>query len=129
MTLRLELAPETEDHLRSLADQHGQSLEAVALQLIDANAPQARATQILAEIRSGDIARRNAAISRLARMDAQTRALVQTETDRVNAIYEGQGEDFAAWRALDGAPVFPDEAPDYLDGLYRADEEGQRQHA
>ncbi len=90
-----------------------------------ADTPKARAAQILADIRSGDIRRRNAAISRLARGDAKTRALVENETNQVNALYEGQGEDFAAWRALDGAPVFPDEAPDYLDGLYRTDETAQ----
>ena len=86
------------------------------------NTPSTRAREILSDIRSGDIRRRNAAISRSARGDAQTRQIVESELEKSNAAYDGPEDDLSDWRALGGAPVFPDEAPDYLDGLYRADD-------
>lgn len=86
------------------------------------NTPEARAKAILAALRSGDKARRNAAIIRLAKSDEQTVEIVTEAAARAVEEWNGPDDDFADWRALDGEPFhFPEEAPDYLNGLYRAD--------
>ena len=84
--------------------------------------PQGRATAILDAMRSGDKARRNQAIIRLASSDEATSDLVEEAIVAAEAAYQGPQDDMSDWRALDGEPFqFPDEAPDFLDGLYRAD--------
>ncbi len=71
--------------------------------------PQTRAAAILAEFRSGDLTRRNAAIVELARADAATNAIVDAEIEREVAAYDGPDDDFADWHALDGEPFHDDE--------------------
>ena len=83
--------------------------------------PQGRAAAILEEMRSGDKARRTAAIVRLARCDAQTIEIVTEAAAQAVAAYDGPEDDLSGWRNVDLKPRFPEESPDYLDGLYRAD--------
>lgn len=83
--------------------------------------PKSRAAAILAEMRSGDKARRTAAILRLASSDEATIEIVTEAAAQSVAAYDGPEDDLSAWREVDLKPHFPDEAPDYLDGLYRAD--------
>ena len=91
---------------------------------LGADTPQRRAAQILADFRCGDIRKRNAAILRMARGDAQTRALVESEVEKSVAAYDGPDDDFADWHALDGEPFhFPEEPEDFLTGLYREEKE------
>ena len=86
------------------------------------NTPEARAAAILAAFDSGDMKRRNAAIIELSRADAATSAIVEAAAAQAVADWDGPEDDFADWHALDGEPFhFPEEAPDYLEGLYRAD--------
>ena len=75
---------------------------------IKADTPQTRASAILAEFRSGDLVRRNAAIVELARADAATNAIVDAEIEREVAAYDGPDDDFADWHALDGEPFRDD---------------------
>ena len=77
---------------------------------IKADTPQTRAAVILAEFRSGDLMRRNAAIVELARADAATNAIVDAEIEREVAAYDGPDDDFADWHALDGEPFHDDDA-------------------
>lgn len=87
-----------------------------------ADTPQARATAILEEMRSGDMTRRNAAIVRLAGCDEVTYELVQEAAEAAEAAYDGPQDDMSDWRALDGEPFqFPEEPADYLEGLYRSE--------
>lgn len=91
-----------------------------------ASTPETRAAAILDAMRSGDKERRNAAIIRLTRSDAATIEIVIEAAAQAVEAWDGPEEDFSAWQALDSKPHFPEEAPDYLDGLYRADDaEGQ----
>lgn len=84
--------------------------------------PEARAASILAALRSRDKTRRNAAIIRLAKSDAATVELVEEAIEEAEAAYDGRQDDMSDWRALDTEPFhFPEEAPDYLTGLYRDD--------
>ena len=83
--------------------------------------PQTRAAAILAAFDSGDMKRRNAAIIELARADAATNAIVDAAVAKAVEEYDGPEDDFSAWQNVDLKPHFPDEAPDYLDGLVRAD--------
>lgn len=83
--------------------------------------PQARAAAILGEMRSGDKARRTAAILRLASSNAQTIEIVTEAAAQAVEAYDGPEDDLSAWREVDLKPHFPEEAPDYLNGLYRAD--------
>lgn len=87
--------------------------------------PQTRAAAILAAFDSGDMKRRNAAIIELARADAATNAIVDAAAAKAVEEYDGPEDDFSAWQNVDLKPHFPDEAPDYLDGLYRADKNSQ----
>lgn len=92
----------------------------------NASTPQTRAAAILAALDSGDMKRRNAAIIELARSDAATGAIVEAAAAKAVEEYDGPDDDFADWHALDGEPFhFPEEAPDYLDNLYRADKAPQ----
>lgn len=84
--------------------------------------PESRAAAIQAELRCGDAKRRNAAIIRLAKSDARIIEIVTAAAQKAVEEWDGPEDDFSQWRALGGAPVFPEEAPDCLDGLYRADE-------
>lgn len=88
---------------------------------VTANTPQTRAAAILAAFDSGDMKRRNAAIIELARSDAATNAIVDAAAAKAVEEYDGPEDDLSAWRNVDLKPHFPEEAPDYLDGLYRAD--------
>lgn len=84
--------------------------------------PEARAAAILAEMESDDTKRRNLAIIALSQADEETSAIVEEAAARAVEEWEGEDDDFADWRALDSEPFhFPEEAPDYLQGLYRAD--------
>jgi excisionase family DNA binding protein len=84
--------------------------------------PQARAKAILEALESGDKARRNAAIIQLAKSDEQTVEIVTEAAAHAVKEWDGPDDDFADWRALDAEPFhFPEESPDYLKGLYRAD--------
>ena len=65
--------------------------------------------------------RRNAAIIELARADAATNAIVDAAVAKAVEEWDGPEDDFSAWQNVDLKPHFPDEAPDYLDGLVRAD--------
>ncbi len=85
------------------------------------NTPQTRAALILAALDSGDMKRRNAAIIRLASSDAATIEIVAAAAAKAVEEWDGPEDDLSAWRNVDLKPHFPDEAPDYLDGLYRAD--------
>ena len=87
--------------------------------------PQTRAAAILAAFDSGDMKRRNAAIIELARSDAATNAIVDAAAARAVEEWDGPEDDFSAWQNVDLKPHFPDEAPDYLDGLVRADKAPQ----
>lgn len=108
-----ELAPVYEASIAS-----GGELTAIS----QGDTPQARAEAILAALHSGDKARRNAAIIRLAKSDEQTVEIVTEAAARAVEEWDGPDDDFADWRALDSEPFhFPEEAPDYLNGLYRAD--------
>ncbi len=78
----------------------------------NASTPQTRAAAILAEFRSGDLTRRNAAIVELARADAATSALVDAEVSREVEAYDGPDDDFADWHALDGELFHDDDADD-----------------
>ena len=84
--------------------------------------PQTRAAAILEAMRSGDKERRNAAIIRLARSDAATIEIVTKAAIQAVEAWDGPEDDLSAWRNVDLKPHFPEEAPDYLDGLYRADD-------
>ena len=88
---------------------------------VTASTPQTRAAAILAAFDSGDMKRRNAAIIELARADAATSAIVDAAAKAVEE-WDGPEDDFSAWRNVDLGPHFPDEPPDYLDELVRADE-------
>lgn len=89
---------------------------------VESETPQTRAAHILAEMRSGVPSRRLAAIRVLARADAATYELVEAEVQRAEAAYTGPQDDMSDWRALDCEPFhFPEESPDYLQNLYRAD--------
>ena len=80
--------------------------------------PQARATAILDAMCSGDKARRNAAIIRLAASDEATVDLVEEAVEAAEAAYQGPQDDMSDWRTLDGEPFhFPEEAADFLEGL------------
>ncbi len=83
--------------------------------------PETRAAAILEALDSGDMKRRNAAIIRLAASDAATIEIVTAAAAKAVEEWDGPEDDLSQWRALDLKPHFPDEAPDYLDGLYRAD--------
>ena len=83
--------------------------------------PQTRAAAILAAFDSGDMKRRNAAIIELARADAATGAIVDAAAAKAVEEWDGPEDDFSAWQNVDLGPHFPDEAPDYLNGLVRAD--------
>ncbi len=83
--------------------------------------PEARAAVILGEMRSGDKARRTAAIIRLTGSDTRTIEIVTETAAQAVEAYDGPEDDLWQWRAIDLKPHFPEEAPDYLDGLYRAD--------
>ncbi len=85
------------------------------------NTPQTRAVAILEALDSGDMKRRNAAIIRLAASDAATIEIVTAAAAQAVEEWDGPEDDLSQWRALDLKPHFPEEAPDYLDGLYRAD--------
>lgn len=93
---------------------------------VSQDTPETRAAAIQAELRSGDAKRRNAAIIRLTKSDARTLEIVMAAAQQAVEEWDGPEDDFSDWQALGGAPVFPDEAPDYLDGLYRADVEGEK---
>ncbi len=89
--------------------------------------PETRAAAILAELDSGDMKRRNAAIIRLTKSEARTIEIVMAAAQKAVEDWDGPDDDFADWHAIGSAPIFPDEAPDYLDGLYRADNiEGEK---
>ncbi len=92
---------------------------------VTASTPQTRAAAILAAFDSGDMKRRNAAIIELARADAATNAIVDAAAAKAVEEWDGPEDDFSAWQNVDLNPHFSDEAPDYLDGLYRADKAPQ----
>ena len=83
--------------------------------------PETRAAAILAAFDSGDMKRRNAAIIELARADAATGAIVDAAAAKAVEEWDGPEDDFSAWQNVDLGPHFPDEAPDYWNGLVRAD--------
>lgn len=84
--------------------------------------PEERAKGILQALRSGDKARRNAAIIRLAKSDEATIDLVEEAIEAAEAAYDGPQDDLSDWRTLDGEPFhFPEEPTDYLTGLYKSD--------
>lgn len=86
--------------------------------------PKTRAAAILEAMRSGDKARRNAAIIQLAGSDETTFALVEEAIEAAEAAYDGPQDELSDWRALDGEPFhFPEEPADYLEGLYRSEGE------
>lgn len=87
----------------------------------EASTPQTRASALLAALDGDDMTRRNAAIVELARSDAATSAIVEAAAARAVAEWDGEEDDFSQWRNVDLKPHFPHEAPDFLDGLYRAD--------
>ncbi len=78
--------------------------------------PEDKAADILAAFRSGDLARRNAAIVELARSDAATSAIVDAEVSREVEAYDGDDDDFADWHALDGEPFHDDDADEQAAG-------------
>lgn len=84
--------------------------------------PEARAAAIQAALRSGDAKRRNAAIIQLTKSDARTIEIVTDTAARAVEEWDGPEDDLSQWRNVDLKPHFPEEAPDYLDGLYRADD-------
>ena len=90
--------------------------------MVIAATPEERAAAILAALDSGNMTRRNAAIVELARSDAATSAIVEAAAARAVEEYDGPEDDLSAWRNIDLKPHFPEEAPDYLEGLYRADD-------
>lgn len=72
--------------------------------------PATRAAAILAEMQSGDLRRRNAALVALFHADSATREIVSQAAARAVADYDGPDDDFADLRALDGEPFhFPEE--------------------
>lgn len=76
---------------------------------------QDRAVSIIRDMQSGDSRQRNAAILRLARSDAETRAYVEREVEKSVAGYDGLEDDLSDWRALDREPFqFPEEPADFL---------------
>ena len=83
--------------------------------------PETRAAALLAALDGDDMTRRNAAIVELARADAATSAIVETAAARAVEEWDGEEDDFSQWQNVDLKPHFPEEAPDFLDGLYRAD--------
>ena len=89
--------------------------------------PETHAAAILAAFDSGDMKRRNAAIIELARADAATNAIVDAAVAKAVEEWDGPEDDFSAWQNVDLGPHFPDEAPDYLDGLYCADKKPQNE--
>lgn len=83
--------------------------------------PETRAKLILEALRSGDRARRRAAIIRLASSDAATIEMVEEASEAAEAAYAGAQDDLSDWRALEGEPLhFPEEAADYPAGLYHS---------
>jgi excisionase family DNA binding protein len=85
--------------------------------------PEEKAAAIQAALRSGDARRRNAAIIQLTKSDARTVEIVTAAAAQAVENWDGPEDDLSQWRALHSKlPMFPEEAPDYLDGLYRADD-------
>ena len=95
---------------------------------IEASTPQTRAAAILAALDGTDMKRRNAAIIQLARSDAQTTQIVTDAAAAAVEAWDGPEDDWSDWQNAGGAPYFPEEAPDYLDGLYRADKADQKEN-
>lgn len=87
-----------------------------------ASTPETRAAAIQAALRSGDAKRRNAAIIQLTKSDARTVEIVTDAAARAVEEWDGPEDDLSQWRNVDLKPHFPEEAPDYLNGLYRADD-------
>lgn len=82
--------------------------------------PQERAQAILNALQSGDKERRNAAIIQLARANEETSQIIEEAAARAVEEWRGEEDDLSDWRALDAEPFhFPEEAPDFLTGLYR----------
>ncbi len=115
---RLQLHPETvrrqlkRGELRAIKRGRVWRVPESALGEATPDTPQTRAARILAEFRSGDLTRRNAAIVELARADAATNAIVDAEVSREVAAYDGPDDDFADWHALDGEPFHDDDNDD-----------------
>ena len=95
----------------------------------EASTPETRAAAILAALDGTDMKRRNAAIIQLAKSDAQTAQIVTDAAAKAVEDYDGPEDDFSDWQAIGGKPRFSEEAPDYLDGLYRADKADQKENA
>ena len=77
----------------------------------DSDGAQQKADAILAEMRSGDRTRRNAALLQLLRADAATRSIVEAVAAHQQENYVGPQQDLSDWRALDSEPfVDGDEA-------------------
>ena len=89
--------------------------------------PQTRAAAILAALDGDDMKRRNAAIIQLAKSDAQTARIVTDAAAAAVEAWDGPEDDWGDWQNAGGAPHFPEEAPDYLDGLYHADKAEQKE--
>lgn len=82
--------------------------------------PQEQAQAILDALQSGDKERRNAAIIQLAHADQETSQIIEEAAGRAVEEWQGEEDDLSDWRALDAEPFyFPEEAPDFLMGLYR----------
>ena len=95
----------------------------------EASTPETRAAAILAALDGTDMKRRNAAIIQLAKSDAKTAQIVTDAAAKAVEDYDGPEDDLSAWRNVDLKPHFPEEAPDYLDGLYRADQADEKETA
>lgn len=94
-----------------------------------AGTPETRAAAIQAALRSGDAKRRNAAIIQLTKSDARTIEIVTNAAARAVEEWNGPEDDLSQWRNVDLKPHFPEEATDYLNGLYRADDVGTEAEA
>lgn len=82
--------------------------------------PQEQAQAVLDALQSGDKERRNAAIIQLAHADEETSQIIEEAAARAVEEWQGEEDDLSEWRALDAEPFhFPEEAPDFLTGLYR----------
>jgi len=88
----------------------------------ESDEPQTRAEAILAGLHSDHAPTRNAAIIALSHADEETSRIVEEAAARAVEEWQGEEDDLSDWRALDAEPFrFPEEAPDFLTGLYRSD--------
>lgn len=87
---------------------------------------QTRAEAILEGLHSDHAPTRNAAIIALSHADEETSRIVEEAAARAVEEWQGEEDDLSDWRALDAEPFrFPEEAPDFLTGLYRSDAQGE----